>query len=252
MNLALCCGAGFLLVLGQGPRALAQPSSADSSLVATAQQSLSQYYTRALGDAAHLYNGPEYINYVRRDTQGHRFFGSDAAQPATITYDGHAYPNVPLWYDLVRGQLVLTAPGGALTLLLLNERVSSFTVGGHSFIRLVGDSSGHAPVRTGYYDLLLDGPVQLLAARHKTLRIRALAEGVESTITASTDYLVRKDHRYYPVSNAASVLRLFPEQRAALQQYRKSNRLLFGTEQREQALLALLRYQATLPGPPSR
>lgn len=236
-------------MLGLGQRVMGQSTRADSSLLVAAKRSLNHHYTSTLGDESRLYNGPEYISYVRHNTQGHRFFGPDTAQAAAITYGGHTYANVPLRYDLVRGQLVVTAPGGALTLLLVNEQVTRFAMGGHSFVRLVADSSGSSPVRTGYYDLLVDGPVQLLAARHKTYLNRPRAEGVESTITASNNYFLCKEHRYYPVNKAGELLRLFPEKRVALRQYIKSNGLKFNLDKREQALVALVRYQATLAGP---
>ena len=242
------CG---LALLALAQPALAQRAPADSSLlVTTATQVLAQRYTRSLGTDLRLYNGPEYVSYVRRDTQGHRFFGPDSAQVATVKYAGHTYAGVPLRYDLVRQQLVLQAPVGALQMRLLNEQVAFFELGGHRFIRLVVDSSAGAGVSTGYYDLLVDGPARLLAARRKSLQERSTATGILSEISASEKYFVSQNRRYYSVSTAATVLRLFPAQKAALRQFIKANQLKFGAKTREPALVALLRYQATLAAAP--
>lgn len=245
VNLLFCLTS--LLALGALARpAQAQRAATDSSLVASAVQVLTARYTRALGINPRLYNGPEYVSYVRRDTQGYRFFGPDSVQAATVGYAGYTYAGVPLRYDLVRQQLVLDSPVGALQMRLLNEQVAFFTLGGHRFIRLV-EADSSAGVSTGYYDLLVDGPVQLLAARRKSLQERSTPTGILSEISASESYYVHQGRRYYPVGTASSVLRLFPAQKAALRQFSKANKLKFGQKTRESALVALLRYQATLP-----
>jgi hypothetical protein len=226
--------------------AAGQASRPDSSLVAAAIYRLGQRYTTAIGSESRLYNGPEYVDYVLPGTQGHRFFGTAEARPASISYAGHTYTGVPLRYDLVRGQLVVLAPGSGLALQLLNERVAGFSLDGHSFIRLVTDSSGNSPVRTGFYDLLVDGPVQLLASHHKTLERRAGERSVESEITARDTYFLHKDQHYYPLAKATELFRLFPKDKAALRQFSKDNKLSFRAEAREQSLSALVRYQATL------
>lgn len=234
-----------LLILGLGQRAQAQQAVADSSLLAAARHRLQQEYARGLGYALELYNGPEYLSDLPRNTQGHPFFSSRQAQPATITYGGYSYAGVPLRYDLLRKQLVLTAPGGGRDLTLVNEEVTRFTLGGHSFVRLVVDSSSSA-VRTGFYEVLVDGPVRLLAAHHKALQKRSTAEGVESEITTRDDYFLVQSQRYYPVAKAADVLRLFPQHKAALRQFASDNHLNFKPEGRALALVELVRYQATL------
>lgn len=246
LRIAFYYGLGVLLALGLAQPALAQHAPADGSLTTQASHALRQRYTRALGTETRLYNGPEYVRYVRRDTNGHRFFGADSVRPATVVYEGRTYPEVPLRYDLVRGQLVLQAPGGAFDMRLLNEQVARFTLDGHTFVRLLADSSRSSPVSTGFYDLLVDGPVQLLAARQKDLQERTTYAGITSDITASEKYFVCKNRRYYPVSKAATLLRLFPENKAALRQCSKAHKLRFGPETREQSLGALVRYQATL------
>ena len=240
-------GIGLIWLTGQ--RALAQSARADSSLVAAASRALTQRYTTTLGEAARLYNGPEYVSYVRRDTRGHRFFGPDAPQPATITYAGRTYAGVPLRYDLVRRQLVLRAPGGGLEMSLINEQVTRFEVGGHTFVHLQADSARQLPAGPGFYDLLVDGPVRLLGVHRKTLQKRSTGTENISEITARDEYFVERARRYYPVGKLGAVLHLFPENKAALRRFSKEHHLKFNAEGQEQALVALLRYQATLAPP---
>lgn len=234
-----------LLLLGLPRPGLGQSRPSDSTLVATAERRLHQQYTRAVGAESRLYNGPEYVSYLLPHTQGQPFFITAQALPATITYAGSVYTGVPLRYDLVRGQLVLSAPSGR-EMSLVNEQVTRFELGEHTFIRLSADSAKAGLARSGFYELLVEGPVQLLAAHHKTLEKRSSAGRVESEITAKDEFLVRKDRRYYPVGNAAALQRLFPARKAALRQYIKEHKLVFGADERAYALSELVRYLASL------
>jgi hypothetical protein len=246
-------GLGLLLALGLARPALAQraalPARPDSSLVAAATHTLAQRYAAGLGYESGLYNGPLYTDYVRAGTQGHRFFGTSAPQSASLTYGGRPYEGVPLRYDLIRDQLVLTAPTGSQEMTLVSELVSGFVLDGHVFTRLEVDSSAGAPVRTGFYEVLVEGPARLVAAHHKTLQRRSSAGRVESEITASDAYFVEKNRRYYAVEKAGALLSLFPEHKAALRQYSRTNHLSFRPDARAQALAALVRYEATLASP---
>ncbi|RZL01536.1 MAG: hypothetical protein EOO62_23270 [Hymenobacter sp.] len=239
----LILGAGGLLA---GPGALAQASAADTTRLVAAN-GLRQQYAHALRDQYSLYSGPMYTSYVRPGTAGHRFFATTDEQLATIVYGGQTYAGVPARYDLVRDQLVLTAQSGTSELRLVSERVARFTLGGHTFVHLTGDSVAGSPLRPGFYDLLAAGPVAVLASRRKkydelTENSRIIGEITERR----TEYYLRQGGRYYGVSKAGDVLRLFPKQRAALRDYVQAHNLQFDEAGREAALVALVRYQATL------
>ena len=246
MKTLLLCGLGMLSRLPT----LGQAMQADSSLLATAY-SLRQHYAQALGDESSLYSGAEYVNYVRPGTMGSRFFNSEEPQEALITYGGASYAKVLARYDLVRDQLILSVQGGTLNLSLVKERVMCFTLGGHTFVRLAGDSAAGLPERPAFYDLLVEGPVRVLAARRKKYKEGLEASRIVSEITAHTDYFLGHNGRYYPASRLSDVLRLFPQQRAALRSYVQASKLEFDEANREAALVALVRYQATL-GPTAK
>jgi len=223
--------------------ALAQPAAAaDSGAVA----SLRQHQQRALGYESGLYNGPEYVNYVKRYVKGHQFFESAEARLAQVDYSGASYTAVLLRYDLVRDQLVIKAPLGALDMHLVSEQVAGFTLDGHRFIRLAASDNDGLPLRAGFYDLLLDGPMPVLAARRKTLLEESTPRGQEGEITQENELFVYKNQHYYPVSSAGSVLRLFPGHRAALRHYLRAQGLRFRKKSREAAVVALVRQATTL------
>ena len=246
MKMLLLSGLGLLLRLPT----LGQTAAPDTSLSA-ATTGMRQQYARALRDESSLYSGPAYVNYVRPGTKGHRFFESAEDQPATITYGGVTYRGVRARYDLVRDQLVLSAQSGTLDLSLVNEQVARFTLAGHTFVRLVGDSAVGLPERPTFYDLLVPGPVRLLAAYRKKYSEGLEGSRIVSDITARTDYFIQQGARSYPVSKLGDVLRLFPKQRAALRDYAQANDLHFDEDGRAAALVALVRQQATLSAAPN-
>lgn len=214
---------------------------ADTSAKA-AVSGMRQHYNHTLRNAWSLYNGPEYVDYVRSNTNGHRFFGTKDEQLATISYGGITYANVLLRYDLVRGQLVLKPYQDDFQIQLVDELIERFSMGGHTFIRRAAD----APGRAAFYDVLVDGPVQVLAAHYKKYTERTTVTTIVGEITATTTYYLRKDGQYHPIKKAKDVVRLFPEHRAALRSYLEKTNI---TEP-EQAFVALVRYQAELAAVP--
>jgi hypothetical protein len=238
----LCCL--YTLLFMSEYQVHAQAVRSDSSLVVMA--SLQRRYAAVVQRESRLYNGPEYVNYVKRYVNGHQFFESDEPRQATIEYDGVTYTGVPLRYDLVRGHLVLRAPLGALNMHLVNEHVTAFTLAGHSFIRLVTSSTGDSSVRTGFYDLLLDGPARVVVARRKEVQERTTQEGPTGEINQKNTIFIYQAGQYYKVSKANTVLSVFPQHKSELRKYIKTKKLKFRPNSRESAIVELVRYQGTL------
>ena len=84
--------------------------------------------------------------------------------------------------------------------------------------------------------------MQALAAHHKKYIEHTTLTTIEGEITATTNYYLHKDGQYYPIKKPKDVVRLFPEHRAALRNYLEKNKEM----EPEQALIALVRYQAEL------
>lgn len=238
----------FLFLLNY--QALSQALSPDSSQVGAVVSSLRHRYMAAVAPAqSRLYNGPEYVSQVEEYLTGHPFFESAQAQAATIEYGGATYAGIPLRYDLMLDLLVIKAPQGDLDIQLINEKVTRFTVNDHVFVRLAPSSTGDALVRTGFYEVLVEGPVRVLAARRKSRQRRSTAQGMVGEITQQNELFIYKDQRYFPANSAGQVLALFPAHKAALRKYIRSEKLKFRGATREEDLVDVVRYQATLAGP---
>jgi hypothetical protein len=244
-SLLVCLG---LLCLGRiSHPAFSQPAPAGVNLPA-AVAAAQQQYADAFAGSSRLFNGPEYLDYARayHERTGHQFFASPELQPGSLHYDGRYFSGVRLAYDVVRDQVVLAQPGTLLTLRLIDEKVHAFAINQHHFIRLVADSSAGRVIRTGFYELLLDSRIQVLAKRSKNLRESVAQQAVAVDFSSADKLFIKKAGVYYAITSKASAMRLFADRDQEVQQYAQTQHLKFNRDQREAAVLQLAQYYCTL------
>lgn len=234
--------------MGLGAPALAQ-GTASEALVSNTVETVQRQYNSSFGAHPQLYNGPEYIDYARRYHAqiGHQFFLVPGLQSGDVYYNNHYFPNVRLNYDVVLDQVVLPQPTSPLTLRLVNEWVRSFTIDGHRFIRLVADSTAGSVIRTGYYEVLADSRVQLLAKRAKRTQEQLSERLIDIEFSLMDRLFVKKAGRYYPVSSKSAVVRVFADRDKEVQQFIQSNKLKFNKAQLEASVARLTQYYNGLP-----
>lgn len=238
---------GALLV--PGGLAFGQQVLLEARLAATA--TAEQQYTSAFVGTPQLYSGPEYLDYtyLYRTRTGHQFFAAPEPQSGSVRYHNHSFTGVRLAYDVVRDQVVLSQPTSPLRLRLVNEWVTGFSIDTHQFVRLVADGRAGGPIRTGFYELLLDGPVQVLAKRAKYQQEKLTQGGTDVVFSPNDKVFLRKAGTYYPVSGKRAVLRLLADHSRELQQYAQDQQLQFNQGQLEASTVALARYYSTLATP---
>lgn len=235
----LLCFAALLL----GQSAHAQATSAEARLPAAAETIQKQYAASAITEPI-IYSGPEYADYTRKyhTRTGHPYFLQPKLQPGSASYNNRDFTNLQIQYDLVLDQVVLAQPSNSLRLRLLDDKLRSFSVDGHRFVRLVADSASADVIRTGYYELLADGPVQVLAKRSKTLYERLNKPYVDVSFVERSRAFMQKAGHYYAVRSKGAAMRLLADQGPAMQQYLKEHDLRFGKSQLESSLVELARY----------
>ncbi|WP_143080112.1 hypothetical protein [Hymenobacter arizonensis] len=167
-------------------------------------------------------------------------------QPGSAFYNGHAFANVQLLYDVVLDQVVLSPPQSPLTLSLINENVREFSISGHRFTRLLADSSGKGVIRTGFYEVLLDGTVQVLAKRTKHLQ-RIVRQFDDVEFITKDAFFIKKAGIYASVSRKSAAMRLFADRGKEMQEYLKNHPLSFKKAAFENALVQLASHYNSLP-----
>ena len=226
-----------------GQAVCAQALSPEARLPAAAEALQKEYAASAIVQPI-IYNGPEYADYIRKyhTRTGHPYFLQPELQPGTANYNNRDFGGLQIQYDLVLDRVVLAQPNNPLRMRLLDEKVGSFSVGSHRFVRLVADSASADIIRTGYYELLADGPVQVLAKRSKTLYEHLNQPYIDVSFVETNRLYMQKAGRYHYVRSKGAALRLLADHGQEMQQYLKEHPLRFDKASRENSVAELARH----------
>lgn len=231
--------------LGLARAARGQTTAATNELAAARRP-----YDAAFAAHSLLLNGPEYLDYTKRyhASTGHQYFFSSEKQPGTLTYNNRLFTDLRLAYDVVLDQVVLSPANSPLTLRLINEKVSGFTLNEHRFVRLVADSAAGSVIRTGFYELLVDGGgVQLLAKRAKNIQERIAQPYINVEFSDVDKLYLYRAGQYHAVASKRSVLRLLADRGKELQRFSQDQKLKFNAARRELSIALLVAHYAGLP-----
>jgi len=190
---------------------------------------------------SHLYNGFEYVNYDKQ-TDGHQFFESPALEEGSVQYDGILYTHVPMWYDIVKDELVIEHFHKYYKIRLISERISQFTLLNHTFVRIV--AGNQSDIRTGFYEKLYDGHVKILARRTKILEEEIANQRLKQWFTQKNRYYVYQDRAYFQVKNKKGLIRVFEDHKKEVRKFIQGNGVNFRTDI-EQALINVGRFYDT-------
>ncbi|MBO0358297.1 hypothetical protein J0X19_10110 [Hymenobacter sp. BT186] len=209
---------------------------------------LEKRYAQAFAAHPQLYNGPEYVDYAKRYHAriGHQYFLTDKQQPGSVYYNNHYFSDLLLSYDVVLDQLVIQHVTSPLLLRFIDKDVRSFTIDQHRFLRIETDSTASTAFRTGYYEVLVDSAVQLLAKRAKRRQEKLNQRYVDIEFSSIDRLFLRKNSTYYPVKSKGSLTRLFADHSKEVQKYIQDNKLRFRKASREADIVQLTRYYAGL------
>ncbi|GAB4032209.1 hypothetical protein [Spirosoma gilvum] len=220
-------------ILSSTSSLLAQSIKSDSSFIQRAKNQAIAVYERAIYRQEHVYEGNEYIPHDHR-IKIHPFYPIDTLQRGTIAYNGTAYNDIPMLYDIVRDELSIQPPEGGYRIRLHTNKVSAFSMGSYRFVKIVGDSA--LAVRTGFYQLLHDGPVKVLVQRVKTIHEDISSGAYKADYIPQDRFFILKDGVYHSVKTKGSVLSVFSDKSKELKKFIRANQLKFKDFQREEAI----------------
>jgi hypothetical protein len=233
-----CCAFLFLAI-----PCLAQFANNDTiSREALIDNVVTNFY-KSISDQSRLYNGPEY-NFYDPIIKGSPYFNDiNNFVPGGVEYDGFAYKDVSMLYDLYKDVVAILLPNKVAKLILISERVQSFDISGHHFIHIDANMlSKPGSVSTGFYDQLYSGRTEILVKRRKTIQnTSGISGSIETYFSPATDIYVQKDGIYTSVGSQGSLLNVFKDKKKELKQYIKSNKINF-RENQEQAMAMVASY----------
>jgi hypothetical protein len=233
----------FLIVLTVVRPAKAQTEKEDSIFFQTALKNTISIYKKRLGDQSPIYNGSRYSPSGFLFRTGSPYFMSDSFNLGSVVYDDILFDSVCLLYEDMRELLVFRNNSNNYPLQLINQRVSSFVITGHPFIRLIADSLHRGIPKTGYYEILYPGRSQLLKKTFKTIieEPSVYENTVIRHIEETEDYYIRTGSSYQHVKSKSELLMLLRDHQKEIQKYIKKTRLNF-RKNRENLLILTVEY----------
>lgn len=227
----------YLFLLGLG----ALTASIKAQDHAPVDNALSVYKT-SVDHQSRLYNGIEHLGYAPK-IKGHAYFQESAAQNGRIVYDELVYTEVPMWYDLLKDQVIILHFNQYTRIGLISEKVTAFDLLDHHFIRIQVDSNASSPLRTGFYDVLYKGQLQVLAKRVKIIN-EIVKDQVERDFAQMNYYYIQKDSGYYAVKNYRSLMAFFQDRSKDIKQYLRKNKIRYRKDHENTIIKATAYYDS--------
>jgi hypothetical protein len=189
-----------------------------SSLITLGQSAVGDKWNAqsVLVDQSPLYNGPEYTEH-HPYAEGHPFLDTEEWSTGNVTYGGQIYTNVNLRMDITSDALVLenhTVIPYFSGIRLLSSRVSQFNIGNRHFINI-----NDAPeLSAGYYEVIEEGTMTLLAKRVKELNEKIIDGKVEGTFLIKDRFYIKDESRFHRIVKIKQLYKLFPEEKKRIRE----------------------------------
>lgn len=197
-------------------------------------------YFRSMGENAHIYTGYEYLT-PDRNIKGSPYFMAEGLIPASLVYDNSYYQNIPVLYDIVHDELVVNRLGQNFKISLVNDKLSSFTIHNHEFIRISRDSLNGIELATGYYDKMYSGKTTVLVKRKRRLQEVFIYNTSSYEYVDENTYYIVTGGQVVQVGSKRAVLDLFKSRKSEIKSFVRKNKLSFKSDF-EKTLVAAAAY----------
>jgi hypothetical protein len=197
-------------------------AQADAVLPDTATATVRRQYLQNLGPGSSFYTGKVYERYWT-GIKGHPFFLGEQYNQGSVNYQGVAYENISLMYDMSRDVLVTRDFTGELAMELLREKITRFRIANHRFINIDPDST--SSMRPGFYEILYDGSVSVLVKRmNQVVRVTRREDepgkvSADRQFTEYDEFYVLKDNRYNVIRGESDLLAVLKDRRPELRKF---------------------------------
>jgi hypothetical protein len=215
----------------------------DTAFLQTTAQDAKNLYFAAIKTQMHLYNGSQYVDYDPIEEE-HPYFVDPDWSNGWIIYDHERYDNTPLLYNISSDKIVAEHYAGAF-IDLIATKVTAFHLHNHTFKRFIRSDDKRGGITEGFYDVMYDGKVKIVARRTKKFTQVVHLHEYENSFEERNHYYVVRDQSFFPIRSKKSMLEVLGDQKQALKQFARANKLSF-KKAREQSMVKLAAYYDTL------
>ncbi len=201
-------------------------------------------YTETVGVQAGIYNGCDY--QYERINSGHVFFETNDLVKGSIVYDHIEYRDVPMLYDIVRDELVIQGNYQPYFILLASNKISQFSLSGHTFTWISADSLAGTAIQAGFYQCLYNGKTQAWVKNRKVID-ESIDNGniLKKTAVEKNKWFICKHGTFYEVQGKSPIFKVLSDKKKEIQQYTKQNKIRFKNNM-DNALTRIVTYYDTI------
>jgi hypothetical protein len=222
----------------------AQVKSDNSSEELTVRNAATGYF-KSLGEQVGIYRGVEYTGFPYRLSNGHQYFETQTPVSGSVYYDGILYKDIPIWYDLVKNQVIVQFIDGFSKIKLHNELIDYFSIHDHQFLHLGRDKIDKISLSEGFYDLVYVGRTQVLVKRSKGT-LKEVSAGIAIKILKQkNEFYLMKEGVYIPLNKQSSVLNALGSKQKEIQDFLKKSNVKFRKDP-ENSIVRMVRYHDLL------
>ena len=214
----------------------------DSTFLSRAITTVRGQYLQTMGSNSMLFNGVVYEHYWNT-VAGHPFFLTDQFQKGTLQYENGIYSDIPLQYDMHFDLLVSRTFLNDINLQLVSEKIKSFSIRNHIFIRVNADSSNAAFMKTGFYEVIHQGMISVLVKRENKI-IRSLkTDELAEKFREYDSYYLQDEKGFHPVSDESSLISLLADQKQEMKKFLKGRNIHFKKDPEMTMVQAVIFYE---------
>ncbi len=217
LKLKLIFSGLLLQALLLGNTTSAQTHLSDSAYYQRMVGSVSSLFKEIMRENLPLYNGREYLGYVKRPT-GHPFLDKETMQLATIEYDGAFYEDSIL-YDLENDEVIIKDYTGNYSLTVTKEKINFFQISNREFVRISQDSSEMLGLEPGFYERIYNEGLVVLVKRKKQVYSITGREEVVSRYMQYNSFYLRNKEGWHQVVDKNSLIQALQDKKNEMREF---------------------------------
>lgn len=180
--------------------------------------------------------------------EGHPFYKSRTFESGTLSINRIVYSEVPLLYDELEDWVVTFHPVYRQKILIKSEKVDQFTLGDGSLFRNFESNQSYARDRNGFYEVLYDQDIKLLAKRYKELKAIKEVGKYTREFEAYDDYFLYYQDQFRIIRKKKQAIAALGLSKKEVKKHLRGRSLYFRANKEEYLLeLVKLREDSSIP-----
>ncbi|SNZ00483.1 hypothetical protein [Flagellimonas pacifica] len=166
---------------------------------------------------ANLYEGTVHVQkYATLDGE-HKFYKTFNYLNGHIVYNGEAYFNIDMKYDIYEDEILLALRSSSrvMMLQLIKERIKEFVIDERRFIGMENESS----TTFGFYEALMETSFFTFLKKHKKIRYPSKKNILFHRFVIKNEYYLNYKQRNYNIRNKKDIIKIFPQYKTSLNKF---------------------------------